>query len=167
MPITRKNVKSGSWRPTSGVRKTTNKRNTRTNTTSGNWTPSAAYSPTKFKNCHQEVVAKIGSFRTINQQFTGAGKVTAFSPTTANKWIKYVNTGCRVYKFNNNEFSRYFGKYFGTTGAVTGAPTTALKKLQKQFGAGIKAITRGKGSNWLIAATPNVNGHPFNNYNWK
>jgi len=129
------------------------------------WQPSSTYAPTKFSTHRKQVVAKIASFRTINQQIGGAGKVTAFSPSNANKWINLVNSGNAVYKFNGMQANRYFGKLFShPINAVS--PSIALKTLQKQFGTGIKAVTRGKGNNWLIAASTNVSASPFRNYNF-
>ena len=30
-----------------------------------------------------------------------------------------------------------------------------------------KAVTMGKGNNWLVAANQKINARPFNTYNWK
>lgn len=132
------------------------------NTSRTTGTGSTGWAPTKYSNLRQNVQAKIGSFKTINQQCTGTGKVVAFSPTTANKWVKFIDNGCWIYKFSNKDFTKFFGT--GFSGTFT--PSNAQRFLQKKFGAGIKAVTRGKNSSWLIAATPNVSGRPFNNYNW-
>lgn len=121
-----------------------------------------SYSPNKFSTHRNEITAKIGSFRTINQQVSGAGKVTAFSPATCNKWISMVNDGCCVYKFTSSEFSRHFGSQLTRC-----TPTTAQRMLSNRFGTGIKAVTRGKGSTWLVAATDRVTARPFSTYNWK
>lgn len=122
-----------------------------------------AYSPSKFSTARQEVQAKICSFRAIQQQFnSSASRVTAFSPSGANKWIRLVNTGARVYTFGGSQFSRYFGQRWNQA-----SPTTAFKLLRRRFGASIKAVTRGKGNNWLVAATPSVSSRPFTGYNWK
>ena len=150
----------------------TSARSTRTNvrggvgsSTKGSWSPSATFSPTKFNNQKKNVTAKIASFRTISQQFSGAGKVTAFSPTAANKWINLVNSGANVYKFNGPQFSRFFGKFFSNN-VNSVSPTVAFKTLKKQFGSGIKAVTRGKGNNWLVASTTNT-ATPFKSYSFK
>src|SRR5262245_59909049 len=79
-----------------------------TSSSSSNWN-TTSYSPNKFNTHRNEITSKIGSFRTINQQVTGAGKVKAFSPSTCTKWINFVNEGCNVYKFTHNEFCRHFG----------------------------------------------------------
>jgi hypothetical protein len=153
MPTTRGTWKSGTRR------RTTAKYSKYTNRTS--W-PTTSYSPMRYNTQKKQVQAKIWSYRTINQQFSGPGKVTAFSPSGANKWINYVRNGAWVYKFNNAQFCRYFGtKWSGYT------PTTAYRYLRKKFGSGIKAVTRGKGNSWLVAATPNVTARPFCNYTWK
>ena len=156
MPTTRRTWKSGSTRRHTGR---TTKPYGRTH--SGSAWPSTSYNPNMYNNYKKELQAKIGSYRTINQQFTGVGKVTAFSPTGANKWIKYVNQGAWIYKFNNAQFCRFFGSHFGNA-----TPTAAYRYLRQKYGAGIKAVTRGKGNNWLVAAMPKVNARPFHNYNW-
>ncbi len=121
-----------------------------------------AYSPTQFKNATKCIQQSIGSFRNIATQFSGAGKVTAFSPTTVNKWIKYVNGGTCVYKFTNEQFCRYFGTRFHTPTS----PMYAARYLKNRFGAGIKDVARGKGGSWLVAASANVSSGPFKNYKW-
>lgn len=128
--------------------------------TGGTWNPTS-YSPNKFTNHRDEIQSKIGSYRTIGQQFTGSGKVTAFSPSTVNKWINWVNDGANVYAFSTAQFGRFFGPRLTNT-----TPTTACRFLQNKFGAGIKAVTRGKNNTWLICATPRVTARPFTNYNW-
>ncbi len=129
------------------------------------WQPSSTYAPTKFSVQRKQVTAKISSFRTINQQINGTGKVTAFSPANVNKWINLVNSGHAVYKFNGMQANRHFGKLFNNP-INSISPSFALKTLQKQFGTGIKAVTKGKGNNWLIAASTTVNASPFRNYSF-
>jgi hypothetical protein len=124
--------------------------------------PSTSYSPNKYNNYRKELQAKIESYRTINQQFTGVGNVVAFSPSGANKWIKYVNQGAWVYKFNNAQFCRWFGTHWNDA-----TPTAAYRYLRHKFGVAIKGVTRGKGNSWLVAATPKITARPFYNYNWK
>lgn len=126
------------------------------------WSPTTTYSPNKFVNCRQEITAKIQSFRAINQQFSGVGKVTAFSPSVANKWISYVNDGCNVYTFTNQQFCRLFGSQWSI-----GSPSNAQRYLRNRYGTGIKAVARGKGNVWLIAANSRISARPFSNYNWK
>ena len=157
MPTTRRTWKSGTTRRYSG--KKTNAYG-RTNTRNA-W-PTTSYSPNKYNNYKKELQAKIVSYRTINQQFTGTGYVTAFSPTGANKWINYVNQGAWVYKFNNAQFCRWFGTHWNNA-----TPTAAYRYLRNKYGAGIKAVTRGKGNNWLVAAMPKITARPFYNYHWK
>jgi hypothetical protein len=132
-----------------------------------NLTPAAKYSPMKFTNCRKQISAKIASFRTINQQISPSGKVVAFSPTTANRWINLVNQGNVVYKFTNQQFNQFFGRCFTSSPRSVTTPTGVCKVLQKQFGQGIKAVTKGKGGTWLIAASPNVSGRPFQTYNFR
>ncbi len=163
---TTKRFRTSARRSTTGVRSSSrNTRGTGSGSTKATWSPSAAFSPTKFNTQKKSVTAKIASFRTISQQFTGAGKVTAFSPSAANKWIGLVNNGANVYKFNGQQFNRYFGKFFSNNvNAVS--PSIAFKTLKKEFGAGIKAVTRGKGNNWLVASTNNT-ASPFKSYSFK
>lgn len=130
--------------------------------TRSSWAPATTYSPNKFSNCRQEITAKIQSFRAINQQFSGTSKVTAFSPSIANKWISYVNDGCNVYTFTNQQFCRIFGSQW-----TSGSPSNAFRYLKNRYGTGIKAVTRGKANCWLIAAASRITARPFSNYSWK
>ncbi len=155
MPTTRRTWKSGTRRSTGKQTKSYGHTTTRSFT-------ATSYSPNKYSNYKKELQAKIGSYRTINQQFAGTGKVTAFSPAGANKWIKYVNQGAWVYKFNTTQFTRLWGQNWNSP-----SPTAACRFLQKKYGTSIKAVTRGKGNNWLVAAMPRISSHPFSNYNWK
>ena len=157
MPTTRRTWKSGTTRQTKSG--TTHRSGW---TSAGSSRMPTSYSPTKYTTSKKELVAKIGSYRTLNQQFTGAGKVTAFSPSGANKWIKYVDQGAWIYKWNNAQFCRYFG-----TDWKDSTPTAAMRYLKQKFGSNIKAVTRGKGNHWLVAAMPKITARPFYNYNWK
>lgn len=114
----------------------------------------------KFNTARTECQWRIGSYRNVYSQFTMTGNRTNWSPAIANRWVRYVNTGARVYKFNNNEFTRFFGYQ-----CTTCTPTAARMVLRRKYGMGIKDVTRGN-SCWLIATTRNVTGRPFNNYNW-
>ncbi|MFQ5807539.1 MAG: hypothetical protein ACE5I3_13920 [Phycisphaerae bacterium] len=156
MPATRRTWKSGTTRRSTGTKTKWYGRTTARST----W-PSTSYSPSKYNTQKRELQAKIGSYRAINQQFSGVGNVTAFSPSGANKWIKYVSQGACVYKFNNVQFCRWFGAQWNNA-----TPTAAYRYLRHKFGVGIKAVTRGKGSNWLVAATPKITARPFCNYTW-
>lgn len=135
-----------------------------TNSTPGSWstTNTTSYSPTKFSTCRETISAKIGSFRAISQQVSGAGKVTAFSPTNASKWINFVNDGANVYTFSNADFCRNFGRQLNSS-----TPTFAFRWLKNKYGTGIKAVTRGKNGSWLVAATPRVTARAFTSYTWK
>ncbi|MBW7904289.1 MAG: hypothetical protein LC135_12860 [Phycisphaerae bacterium] len=155
MPTFSRKSRSSAWRRNSTRRYSTS----RTTTSSS---PIQYYSPTKFTTCRRTIEAKIGSYRALNQQFGGKGYVAGFSPAAANKWIRFVNSGACVYSFSNNEFTRTFGR----TCAMS-TPNNAFRILRNRFGAGIKAVTRGKASTWLIAASPSVTARPFSNYNWK
>ena len=126
--------------------------------------PTGAWKPTQFGGVRQDIQWRIGSYRNIYSQVSGPGNVTAFSPKTATQWANYVNNGWRVYQFNNRQFTQYFGPQFNQT---TPSPTTVTRVLRQKFGPGIKAVTRGRNSSWLIATTPSVNRGPFKNYNWK
>ena len=114
-----------------------------------------------FKRVRNECEWRIGSYRTIYSQFTGAGTKTTFSPTNANKWLNYVNNGYRVYKWSHKDFCKYFGSQW-----QQGTPTACQRYLKQKYGQGIKAVTRGKANCWLIATTPTVTARPFYNYNW-
>lgn len=127
----------------------------------GSYNP-RSYAPTQFKNASKCIQQSIGSFRNIATQFNGAGKVTAFSPTTVNKWIKYVNDGTFVYKFTNEQFRRYFGARFN----MPTNPNYAARVLKNRYGAGIKDVARGKGGSWLVAASGSMSSGPFKNYKW-
>lgn len=129
----------------------------RTTTHSG---PGWGYSNTRYDTFRREIQARIGSYRAINQQFSGTG-ATAFSPAAASRWMKMVSAGTRVYTFSHAEFSRYFGSQWNS-----GTPTAAFRHLRKKFGSGIKAVTRGRGNTWLVAATSSVSGRPFSTYQW-
>ena len=135
-----------------------NKTAQKKSTTSANYYP--VNSP-KFKTAKYECQMRIGSYRNVYSQFS-AGTQTVFSPTAANKWTKYINSGNLVYKFNNAQFTRYFGAQWNTF-----SPTVAKQWMQKKFGSGIKDVIKGKGNSWLVATTKTINGRPFNNYNWK
>jgi sugar/nucleoside kinase (ribokinase family) len=145
-----------------GSRRTTASRRSGAGSTfSGGGMTSKHYKPTQFTAARQEIQARIGSYRALNNQFSGAW-VTAFSPSAASKWIKFVSTGARVYTFSATEFSRFFGSKWSYS-----PTTTTFKFLRKKYGTGIKAVTRGKGGAWLVAATPSVTTHPFSTYSWK
>lgn len=134
---------------------------TRTGSTSTNnaWSPNSP----KFNPIKEECECRIGSYENIYTQCSGTGK-TPFSPTTANKFVKFVNNGAYVYKFNSSEFRRFFGNSFDYTNCT---PNTAFRYLKTKFGAGIKGVAQGKGNNWLICASSNVSARPFTNYDWK
>lgn len=132
-----------------------------TNRPTGTWTPKA-YNPTQFSMQRKAVTAQIQSLRYLNQQLSGAGRVTAFSPATARSWINFVNNGNYVYKFTNQQFCNSFGAQWASA-----SPGAALRFLRQRFGNGIRAVTRGRGNTWLICASPNVSGRPFSTYNWK
>lgn len=122
----------------------------------------SSYSPTQFTNVCNTMQQRMGSYRTLYTQCKGPGKVTSFSPTTANKWIKFINSGALVYKFTNIECARWFGSQFNHT-----TPSSAYRIMRQRFGSGIKAVTRGKGNCWLVAATQSVTARQFSNYSWK
>jgi hypothetical protein len=133
---------------------TTTKRNT--------WnSPSYPCNSPKFSGPKNECQWRIGSYRNVYSQFTGAGNKTVFSPTIANKWVRYVNNGVQVYKFTNKDFCRYFGMRWATA-----TPTAARKYLYGKYGSKIKDVVRGKGNCWLVATTKTPTVRPFTNYNW-
>lgn len=146
----------------------TNRWNTNTNTntpanTRRTTTMNTNYATTAraFTQPRSECQARIGSYRNVYQQFTGTQK-TPFSPTNANKWIKFVNQGFRVFQWNNQDFCRHFGAQWNNNN-----PTTCFRWMRQKYGTTIKAVTRGRNNTWLVATSPNVAARPFNNYNWK
>ena len=156
---------------TTSYRRPTNKRKSTTRKTEPWMTSSrtAKWNPTTwscnapaFNPPRHECKWRIGSYRTIYAQFSGAGLNTAFSPANAKKWVKFINNGYRVFKFTNKDFCRHFGNQWATA-----TPTSCHKWMKQKYGASIKAVTRGKANCWLIATTPSVTGRPFNTYNWK
>lgn len=124
-------------------------------------TTSTSYSPTQFSNVREQCQQRVTSYRTIASQCSGPGRVNWFSPSTANKFVRFVNSGCLVYKFSNPQFCRSFGEQFSKTNN-----TTAFRMLKNKFGTGIKAVTRGKNNCWLVCASSNVSARPFSQYNW-
>ncbi|MBL8879079.1 MAG: hypothetical protein JNG88_08160 [Phycisphaerales bacterium] len=124
-------------------------------------TSSTSYSPTQFSNVREQCQQRVTSYRTIASQCSGPGRVNWFSPSTANKFVRFVNNGCLVYKFSNPQFCRSFGSQFSNTNS-----TTAFRLLKNKFGTGIKAVTRGKNNCWLVCASSNVSARPFSQYNW-
>jgi hypothetical protein len=139
-------------------------------------TPWRSGTSTKFNVPVNTMQGKIGSFRTLTQQCTPTG---CFTPTTANKWINFVNDGAFVYKFNNQQFNKLCNvtnsttntshnrSYNTTTNHGTFSNTAAFNTLRKKFGAGIKAVTKTNSHYWLVAATPSVSARPFTHYAWK
>jgi len=153
-PTTRKtNQRRTTWTTRNTTRNITS---TRINTTS--WPCSSP----KFRVAREECQWRIGSYRNVYQQFTGATTKTVFSPTNAGKWMKYITNGVRVYKFNNKDFCKYFGSKWAKT--TTGA---ARNYLRTKYGSAIKDVTRGKSNCWLIAASKTPTARPFTQYHWK
>lgn len=154
----RKGTTSRTTGKTSTTRRTTGKSTTKTTGSS-----QQSWSPAQFTPVRRDIQSKVGSFRNIQSQVSGPGKVTAFSPRTASQWTNYVAQGTNVYKFSNQQIKRTFGSKFSTN-----TPTATVSRWFKQkFGAGIKGVARGRGSSWLVAASSNVNKGPFRNYTWK
>ncbi|MCA9244670.1 MAG: hypothetical protein KDA32_11975 [Phycisphaerales bacterium] len=145
----RRTSASSTWNRSSSYGRTTSARSTN------------SYSPTQFSTARNEIQARMGSYKNLQSQFSGSSRVTAFSPTTANRWMKLVNNGVRVFKFSNKEFTQKFGARFAEF-----SPTAACRELRKKYGQGVKAVTRGNGSNWLIACSPNISARPFGGYKW-
>jgi hypothetical protein len=116
----------------------------------------------KFRGVRTECQWRMGSYYNVYTQFNGAGRSTVISPTTANKWMRYVNNGVQVYKFTQRDFSRYFGAKWANN-----TPTAIRRYLANKYGTMIKDVTRGKGNCWLIATSRTPTARPFANYNWK
>ncbi len=164
MPITRRTTAARTRNTT--FRTTGNKtRSTSGKTTAGRTTTkaSAGYSPSKFNDIRQNIQQRVGSYRNIYAQVSGASKVTAFSPKTAQQWTKFINNGCNVYKFNTQQCSRFFGQQQFDSSTTN---RTATQLFRAKFGAGVKAVAQARGNAWLVAATNNVNQGPFKNYKW-
>jgi len=115
----------------------------------------------RYNTVKNECQWRMGSYQNVYTQFTGAG-TTNWSPTIANRWVKYVNNGYQVYKFTQAEFTRHFGTQW-----TYGSTTATRRYLARKHGNCIKDVTKGKGNCWLIAATRTPTGRPFHNYNWK
>lgn len=143
-------------------RTTTNRQRATTRKTGVKHTPKFSINSPAYKRAKDECERRIGSYRTIYQQFTGAGMKTTFSPTNAAKWLKFVNNGYCIYKWSNKDFCKYFGNQWQNA-----SPTTCYRWMRQKYGSGIKAVTRGKANSWLVATTPNVTARPFSNYHWK
>ena len=91
-----------------------------------------------------ECVARIGSYKNVYSQIKGAGKTT-FSPTVANKWVRFCNNGTFVYKFNNAQFVRYFGQ--GCANLSSSACTrfsvlSSVQRIVRRVKAARKAVVR-------------------------
>jgi hypothetical protein len=114
----------------------------------------------RYKTVRNECQLRIGSYRNVYTQFTGAG-MTTWSPIIANRWMRYVNNGWQVFKFTNTEFCHHFGTQYGNLSAMT-----ARRQLAHKFGACVKDVTKGKGNCWLIATTRTPTARPFANYDW-
>jgi hypothetical protein len=137
----------------------TTTRNIWKNTNTRTCTQYACNSP-KYRIAKNECQCRIGSYRNVYSQIN-TGTRTTWSPATANRWVKYVNSGVRVYRFTTTDFNRYFGTKWGMT------PTATTRNyLRRKYGTGVKDVTRGTNC-WLIATTRNVTGRPFNTYNWR
>lgn len=148
------------YRRTTG--RTTKRYTSRTHRTGRMSMTTYACSSPRFKTVRDECQWRMGSYRNVFSQFTPAGTKTVFSPSAANKWTRYVNSGVRVYKYNSQQFSRYFGAKWAHY-----SPTTIKNYLRKKYGVAVKDVIRGKGNCWLVATTKSITGRPFNNYNWK
>jgi hypothetical protein len=116
-----------------------------------------------FNQPRNECQWRMASYRAVYAQFSGTAKNTFFSPTTANKWINYVNQGYRVYQFSQKDFTRFFGSQW----ICNYSPNTCFRWMRQKYGAGIKAVARGRTNIWLVAATHSVTARPFQNYTWK
>jgi hypothetical protein len=141
--------------------KTSAKRGSKTTAKSS--TTQQGWSPAQFGTVRQTIQSRVGSFKNIASQVNGPGKVTTFSPRTATQWTNFVNQGNNVYKFSTQQIKKTFGNKF----SQQASPTTVNRWFRQKFGPGVKAVARGRGSSWLVAASSNVNKGPFRNYSWK
>lgn len=153
---TTRTTRKYNWNNRNKTARTWNRTNRANTTTTTYPINSPRFSPAKH-----ECQWRIGSYRNVYSQFTGAGK-TFFSPTNANKWLRYINNGGQVYKFNNKDFCRYFGSQW-----TQNTPRAAFRYLKQRFGSTIKDVTRGKANCWLVATSKPPMKGPFTNYNWK
>lgn len=115
----------------------------------------------KFRIVRNECQWRMGSYQNVYSQFAKAGSRAYMSPTTANRWIRYVNNGSQVYMFSNRQFCNFWGSRFAYVN-----PRTAYQHLRNRYGTIIKDVTRGKGNCWLIATSRTPTARPFTNYNW-
>ncbi len=136
----------------------TTARNTRTNQPPTSWYPCNSR---HFMTLRNEFQWRIGSYQNVYNQFN-SGRRTVWSPTVANRWMRYVKSGVQVYQFTNREFTRFFGNRFNNAN-----PTVIRKFLTNRYGHSIKDVTRGNNNTWLIAASRTPSGRLFTNYNWK
>jgi hypothetical protein len=114
----------------------------------------------RFNPIRNEVECRLGSYHNVYNQFT-PGRKTYLSPSVANRWMRNVNNGVQVYKFNNKDFGRHFGNTWASAN-----PTAVRKYLTTRYGSTIKDVTRGNNNTWLIATTRTPTKRPFTNYNW-
>jgi hypothetical protein len=148
--IGRNSGRGAGWtggRTTGGISRTTNV---------ATWSPKSP----QFNPIRTECQARIGSYKNVYSQFSGSGK-TVFSPSVANKWLRFCNNGTFVYKFSKPQFVRYFGQNCANLSSAA-----CTKLFQQKFGQGVKAVSRGNNNCWLVAATQSVTASPFMNYNW-
>jgi hypothetical protein len=115
----------------------------------------------KFRIVKNECQWRMGSYYNVYSQFTGAGRYTYMSPTTANRWIRYVNNGAQVYCFSNRDFCNTWGNKLAHAN-----PRAAYMYLRNHYGSIIKDVTRGKNNCWLIATTRTPTARLFTTYNW-
>ncbi len=136
----------------------TTARNTRNNPP-----PTASYSCNSrhFTNLKNEFQWRIGSYQNVFNQFN-TGRKTVWSPTVANRWMRYVKNGVQVYQFTTQQFTRFFGPRFNNVN-----PTVMRKFLTQRYGHMIKDVTRGNRNTWLIATSRTPSSRLFTNYNWK
>lgn len=114
----------------------------------------------KYNPIRQEFTWRVGSYQNVFNQIN-SGRKTAFSPTNANKWMRYVNRGGQVYQFTQTEFTRYFGARWANN-----TPTATRKFLTTRYGTAIADVARGNNNTWLIATRRTPTARPFANYNW-
>lgn len=175
MPTIRKNSSSKSPRKTT-ARRTTSRTSAKSSSktsasTKGRTTSSrtaktpASYPVSKFNTVRDGIQTRVGSFRNIFSQVSGKGKVTAFSPRTAQQWFNLVQKGACVYKFSAPQVAKVVGSTKFKTNPSNAAVT---KAFQTKFGkASIKGVTQGRGNSWLVATNSPINKGPFKNYTWK
>jgi len=126
--------------------------NPRTNRRTG-----ATHASGRYTNLRNTFEQKIASFRTLCTQTQGAGNPKP-TPATLNTFANWINKGAVVHNVSATQIAKW--THANRTNFNTA--TNAKNALWKRFGkTAIKAVSIGKGNNFIVACAPTVNGKPF------